>query len=68
MQKVEGSNPSAASLKELRLQFFFVGAVGWWVCVDEDVRGRSFVMSMPTTPAIAVEQTSCALLCERWVR
>ncbi len=34
MQKVEGSNPFSRFRKGLNLQVFFVGAVGWWVCVD----------------------------------
>ena len=33
MQKVVGSNPISRLRKGLRLQVFFVGAVGWCVCV-----------------------------------
>jgi hypothetical protein len=33
MQKVVGSNPISRSRKGLRLQVYFVGAVGWCVCV-----------------------------------
>jgi hypothetical protein len=34
MQKVEGSNPFSRFAEGLHLQVFFVGAVGWCVCVD----------------------------------
>jgi hypothetical protein len=33
MQKVEGSNPFSRFEKGLHLQVFFVGAVGWCVCI-----------------------------------
>jgi hypothetical protein len=33
MQKVVGSNPISRSPKGLHLQVFFVGAVGWCVCI-----------------------------------
>jgi hypothetical protein len=33
MQKVVGSNPISRFRKGLHLQVFFVGAVGWCVCV-----------------------------------
>jgi hypothetical protein len=34
MQKVEGSNPFSRFREGLRLQVFFMGAVGWCVCID----------------------------------
>ena len=46
MQKVEGSNPFSRFREGLRLQVFFVGAVGWCVCVVPDrnrTRGRSTI-------------------------
>lgn len=36
MQKVEGSNPISRSREGKHLQVFFVGAVGWCVCVAPD--------------------------------
>jgi hypothetical protein len=33
MQKVEGSNPFSRFRKGLHLQAFFLGAVGWCVCI-----------------------------------
>jgi hypothetical protein len=36
MQKVEGSNPFSRLRKGLRLQAFFVRAVGWTFCVCPD--------------------------------
>jgi len=48
MQKVVGSNPISRSRKGLRLQVFFVGAVGWCVCFAPDrnrTRGKAAVHS-----------------------
>jgi hypothetical protein len=33
MQKVDGSNPFSRFVEGLRLQVFFMSAVGWCVCV-----------------------------------
>jgi hypothetical protein len=40
MQKVVGSNPISRFRKGLHLQVFFVGAVGWCVCVARHANGH----------------------------